>query len=235
MKTLEKTNQYEWYETNRDFDAKYWGTLGKDMLLVICEKFADKEDCELDLLCMKVGQLHNLPFGVWVKDNPIVVPMLKAINKKLKQDMAQLESEIHCLYQTVQTHIGLRSYDPFSFIGLKYSMFKNHILPDLQQTMQRFAWLLRVAQGKQQVEEMDLEEVKAIPLLSILGRSIHETGGRAFYLCPLHKETTPSFCWYKTNNSWYCFGCGVGGDNIALVMKMQGCSFKEAISILKTC
>jgi DNA primase len=31
-------------------------------------------------------------------------------------------------------------------------------------------------------------------------------------LCPFHNEKTPSFVVYPENGSFYCFGCGVGGD-----------------------
>lgn len=35
-------------------------------------------------------------------------------------------------------------------------------------------------------------------------------------LCPLHDENTPSFRWYPEDNSYYCYGCGKGGDVIYL-------------------
>lgn len=37
--------------------------------------------------------------------------------------------------------------------------------------------------------------------------------------CPFHNEKTPSFQIYKKTQSFYCFGCGVGGDTIAFVQK----------------
>ena len=35
--------------------------------------------------------------------------------------------------------------------------------------------------------------------------------------CPFHSEKTPSFKIYLDTNSFYCFGCGIGGDQITLV------------------
>ena len=50
--------------------------------------------------------------------------------------------------------------------------------------------------------------------------------------CPLHGEKTPSFTIYTKNNSWYCFGCGEGGNTIDFIMKLKGCDFKEAVEVL---
>ena len=38
-------------------------------------------------------------------------------------------------------------------------------------------------------------------------------------LCPFHGEKTPSFNIYTENGSFFCFGCGVGGDVITFIMK----------------
>ena len=47
-------------------------------------------------------------------------------------------------------------------------------------------------------------------------------------LCPLHNEKTPSFTIYPNNNSWHCFGCGVGGSVIDFVIAYYGLSALEA-------
>jgi len=57
-------------------------------------------------------------------------------------------------------------------------------------------------------------------------------GGRLVGLCPLHGEKTPSFTVYKAKNSFYCFGCGVGGDAAEFLMKLHGIGFPEALKRL---
>lgn len=56
--------------------------------------------------------------------------------------------------------------------------------------------------------------------------------------CPLHDEDTPSFRWYEETNSFYCFGCGKGGNVVHLFrlfynrMRDTHISHKEAVDFL---
>ena len=54
-------------------------------------------------------------------------------------------------------------------------------------------------------------------------------GGRLTGLCPLHGEKTPSFTVYADKNSFYCFGCGAGGDAAEFLMKLHNIEFPEAL------
>lgn len=47
--------------------------------------------------------------------------------------------------------------------------------------------------------------------------------------CPFHSERTASFRIYQRNNSFYCFGCGIGGDQINFVAKFLDISYYEAL------
>ena len=51
-------------------------------------------------------------------------------------------------------------------------------------------------------------------------------------LCPFHSEKTPSFNIYSENGSFYCFGCGAGGDVITFVMKIENLDYMEAVRLL---
>jgi hypothetical protein len=51
--------------------------------------------------------------------------------------------------------------------------------------------------------------------------------------CPFgHKDKTPSMCLYLKENSYYCFSCNSGGDNIHFIMKLYNMDFKQAIRYL---
>ncbi|MDO5601895.1 MAG: DNA primase, partial [Oscillospiraceae bacterium] len=51
-------------------------------------------------------------------------------------------------------------------------------------------------------------------------------------LCPFHNEKTPSFVVYPETQSFYCFGCGAGGDIITFVKKIQNLDYVEAVKWL---
>lgn len=51
-------------------------------------------------------------------------------------------------------------------------------------------------------------------------------------LCPFHNEKTPSFMVYEDTQSFYCFGCGAGGDAITFTMKVENLDYIEAVKLL---
>ena len=51
-------------------------------------------------------------------------------------------------------------------------------------------------------------------------------------LCPFHNEKTPSFTVYLYTQSYYCFGCGAGGDIISFTMAMENLDYADAVTSL---
>lgn len=51
-------------------------------------------------------------------------------------------------------------------------------------------------------------------------------------LCPFHNEKTPSFTVYPDSQSFYCYGCGVGGEVISFIRKAENLDFTEAVRFL---
>ena len=62
--------------------------------------------------------------------------------------------------------------------------------------------------------------------------SVVKKGCNYMGLCPFHSEKTPSFCVYTNTNSFYCFGCGVGGDIITFIMLAKKLSYKDSVEFL---
>ena len=57
-------------------------------------------------------------------------------------------------------------------------------------------------------------------------------GGQKKGLCPFHDEKSPSFHVTPGKGYFHCFGCQVGGDVIAFIMKIDHLSFTETIEKL---
>lgn len=51
-------------------------------------------------------------------------------------------------------------------------------------------------------------------------------------LCPFHTEKTPSFVIYPETQSYYCFGCGAGGDAINFIRNIERLDYTEAVRFL---
>ena len=51
-------------------------------------------------------------------------------------------------------------------------------------------------------------------------------------LCPFHSEKSPSFYVYPDTQSFYCFGCGAGGDAITFTKKINSIDYPEAVKLL---
>ena len=83
----------------------------------------------------------------------------------------------------------------------------------------------------------DVERLKRqTPLLEYLQQH-NWTGrpaGRFEYvgLCPLHRESQPSFYVNARKNVFYCHGCGQGGDLIRFVQLSRGLSFRQSLASL---
>ena len=57
--------------------------------------------------------------------------------------------------------------------------------------------------------------------------------GRTYVcLCPFHSEKSPSCTIYPESDSFYCYGCGVGGDTITFIRKIENLEYMEAIRLL---
>lgn len=62
--------------------------------------------------------------------------------------------------------------------------------------------------------------------------SLKRAGHNFKCLCPFHSEKTPSCIVYPDTNSFYCFGCGAGGDVIVFISKIENLDYIEAVRFL---
>jgi len=83
--------------------------------------------------------------------------------------------------------------------------------------------------------EAFLQELKARSDISEVAASyvnLRHSGRNMVGLCPFHSEKTPSFNVYPENGSFYCFGCGAGGDVITFVRRIENLDYMEAVRFL---
>lgn len=61
---------------------------------------------------------------------------------------------------------------------------------------------------------------------------LKRAGSNMHGLCPFHSEKTPSFTVFQSTQSFYCFGCGAGGDAISFIMRAENLDYVSAIRLL---
>ena len=62
--------------------------------------------------------------------------------------------------------------------------------------------------------------------------TLKRAGSNYSGLCPFHSEKTPSFVVFPGTQSFYCFGCGAGGDVINFTMRTENLDYVDAIRAL---
>ena len=85
------------------------------------------------------------------------------------------------------------------------------------------------------IPESFIEELKYrsdIEQLVARYTNLKRSGRNLSGLCPFHSEKTPSFVVYPENNSFYCFGCGAGGDIVTFVRMAEHLEYIEALRFL---
>lgn len=83
-------------------------------------------------------------------------------------------------------------------------------------------------------DEFLLTLKNANPIETVIGSYVQlKKRGRNFVCnCPFHSEKTPSFTVFTDTQSFYCFGCGAGGDIFTFVEKAENLDFTETIKLL---
>lgn len=80
-----------------------------------------------------------------------------------------------------------------------------------------------------------IEEVRnANDIVDIISQYVvlKRSGRNFFGLCPFHKEKSPSFSVSPDKQIFHCFGCGVGGNVIHFVSKIENINFIETLQLL---
>jgi len=61
---------------------------------------------------------------------------------------------------------------------------------------------------------------------------LKRAGSNLVGLCPFHSEKSPSFTVFVGNGSFYCFGCGAGGNVLSFISKAENLDFLSSVEFL---
>ena len=140
--------------------------------------------------------------------------------------------EFHELW--IKDHEGTARNKTIAFLRMEVMKLDQEAL---DKEKKKWKELLRQHLGVKETvvyESDDLTEVKSVPIQDLVSLDkVHETGGKIVAICPFHAEKTGSFTIYPDTNSWYCYGCTEGGDNISFIQQYHSVGFREAINIIK--
>src|SRR3954447_13418056 len=67
---------------------------------------------------------------------------------------------------------------------------------------------------------------------ALLGPAAKRQGRRLLWPCPFHNDQNPSFEVDPRRGTWKCWPCNLGGDAPALVMRLKGEPFPEAVRVV---
>ena len=83
-------------------------------------------------------------------------------------------------------------------------------------------------------EEILNEIRQSNDIVDVISQYVHlKRSGRNFFgLCPFHNEKSPSFSVSPDKQIFHCFGCGVGGNVITFISKIEGLNFIETVQML---
>jgi len=83
------------------------------------------------------------------------------------------------------------------------------------------------------IEDM-LDRVDIVDMAAnVYGLDLKKKGVEYESLCCFHKEKTPSLTFTPTNQTYYCFGCGAGGNAYNFIKDHEQLSDKETVKRLK--
>ena len=83
-------------------------------------------------------------------------------------------------------------------------------------------------------EETIHEVIARNDIVEVVGTyvTLTQRGDNNFGLCPFHNEKSPSFSVSQSKQIFYCFGCGVGGNVLSFVRKIENLDFLDGLKLL---
>ncbi len=90
-------------------------------------------------------------------------------------------------------------------------------------------------EGQMRFSKDLVEDIRARnDIVELIGTYVNlkRAGSNFNGLCPYHSEKSPSFTVFPGTQSFYCFGCGAGGDAITFAMRSENLDYPGAVEFL---
>lgn len=78
--------------------------------------------------------------------------------------------------------------------------------------------------------DLKTEIIERVTITEVVNRYGYQINRGGFISCPFHSEKTASCRIYPKTNTFYCFGCGKGGNVIDFVSQIDNLSFIDTIT-----
>jgi hypothetical protein len=163
-----------------------------------------------------------------------IFPEVKEIIPEKIQELEEAREKLFNIIKNKITIIKHKNLDDFSYwFWREYiKIFYGKDMKEIDREIIRLKRLSSISKGKKIkgiIDEEEIHKALSVPIEDVINQQLKKKGKVLVGLCPLHNEKTPSFYVYPESNSFYCFGCKQGGNNINLIKSLYNYSFKEAV------
>lgn len=156
------------------------------------------------------------------------------VREKIEESRQEL-ANLNVIMKEIQIRLTSRPKDE-QWIHEMNEERTAELIKKAQRQLRRFQMLQTgVWRAVDDRQPFDIGAIKSVPIETIMpSNAVYKSGDRWTYRCPLHNEKTGSFIWYKSKNTYHCFGCQENGDIIDLYQKINHCDFVTACRALTT-
>ena len=81
---------------------------------------------------------------------------------------------------------------------------------------------------------MEISDIKKqLNIIAVAEHYGHKPNRNHLIKCPFHEDDKPSLQLYTKTNTWHCFGCNKGTDQIDFIKLKENCTTHQAINKAK--
>jgi len=163
------------------------------------------------------------------------------IPKKIKECQTEIKKKECEITNALETIYAIKTDEFSKWFGEE--IVKVFMMPGLAKLenilfqLNKLKYLINPTQQKNDRFEFEekIEIARQYPIAELARNKLElkQVGKNYQALCPFHNEKHASFYIYPETNSYHCYGCGSHGDQISLLMALEGVQFVDAVKMLQ--